>query len=127
LLRVREFLASGPAGEDYLSNLISLSVEAVFERQVPAAVVVRTRSGYTARSIARFRLPVWVFGVSTDESTCQQLQFSYGVQPMHVAEYPHDWKPLSRQLLRQHGVVGNLVALASSLSEQESQLGLVHL
>ncbi len=42
------------------ADLLSLSVEAVIAASSPAAVVVPTRSGATARAIARFRLPVWI-------------------------------------------------------------------
>ena len=53
-------------------HLIAFSVETCLEYASPAAVFVPTRSGYTARSIARFRLPVWIAAVSSQESTCQR-------------------------------------------------------
>ena len=46
-------------------HLIAIGVEACLEYVTPAAVFVPTRSGATARSIARFRLPVWTVAVST--------------------------------------------------------------
>src|SRR5512135_2265722 len=50
----------GRGGNVSLADLIAFSVETTLERISPAAVFVPTRSGYTARSIARFRLPVWI-------------------------------------------------------------------
>ena len=43
-----------------VADLFALSVETLMECSSPAAVVVPTRSGATARSIGRFRLPVWI-------------------------------------------------------------------
>ena len=47
-----------------------------------AAVVVPTGSGRMARSIARFRLPVWIAAVTPSERVARQLHFSYGVHPV---------------------------------------------
>ncbi|MCK7469955.1 MAG: hypothetical protein MZU95_03480, partial [Desulfomicrobium escambiense] len=56
-------------------ELIAASVEATIRRITPATVIVPTHSGATARSIARFRLPVWITAVSSQEKTCQDLMF----------------------------------------------------
>jgi len=79
-----------------LHNLIALAVETASRHAPPAVVIVPTRSGATARSIARFRLPMWVAAVSSLRSTCQNLQFSYGVQPVYAPEVPEDWKAFAR-------------------------------
>ncbi len=63
------------------SDLIALSVETTLDCISPAALFVPTHGGTTARSITRFRLSVWITAVSFQESTCQRLQFSYGVCP----------------------------------------------
>ena len=60
-----------------LEELIALSVETTLRHTTPAAIVVPTRSGKTARDIARFRQPVWITAVSSQERTCQHLLFSY--------------------------------------------------
>jgi len=46
----------GRGGNVSLADLISFSVKATLERISPIAVFVPTRSGYTARSIARFQV-----------------------------------------------------------------------
>ena len=84
--RLEEALKTyGRDGNITLTDLISLSVETTLETASPAAVIVPTRSGYTARMIARFKFPVWVTAVSRHERTCQGLAFSYGVFPVHRA------------------------------------------
>lgn len=112
---------------DSLANLVSLAADAIFERTEPVAAVARTEGGWCARGLARFRLPVWVFGVSRHEATCQALQFSYGVHPVKVDAYPDDWSNFSRDLLKRHGVAPGLVVLSESPSPAQSQMGLVDL
>ena len=88
-------------------HFIALSVEESLKYVCPAAVFVPTRSGATARSIALFRLPVWIVGISSDEATCQRLQFSYGVHPVHEADHPEDWRSYVRKWLRDEGLEGD--------------------
>jgi pyruvate kinase len=119
---VREILRGSDQDEDIsLQDLIAVSVEAALERVSPAAVIVPTRSGASARSIARFRLPVWITAVSSQESTCQGLQFSYGVFSVHEPEHPDDWKAFSRRWLRTHGLDGELVILTEGPSTKHPE------
>jgi pyruvate kinase len=104
-----------------LKDLIASSVEATVERVTPALVIVPTRSGATARSIARYRLPVWILGVSSLEATCQRLQLTYGVYPVHEPEHPEDWKAFAREWLREHGVQGDLVILTEGPSSRNPE------
>ncbi len=114
---VRETLkAIDRGGQISLTDLIALSVETTLERISPSAVFVPTHSGATARSIARFRPPVWITAVSSQESTCQRLQFSYGVYPMHEPDHPDDWNAYVRKWIKEHEVKGNLVILTEGPS-----------
>lgn len=99
-----------------LTDLIAASVATTVESFSPAAVIVPTRSGASARSVTRFRLPVWITAVSTHESTCRQLQFSYGVHPICVHRYPWDWKTFARDLIAEEGFAGELVILTEGPS-----------
>ncbi len=93
------------------TDLIAVAVENTVDRIIPAAVVVPTASGATARNVARFRLPVWIAGVSPSEGVCQNLQFSYGVAPVHVPERPADWNRFATGWIREHGLDGRWVVL----------------
>jgi len=104
-----------------LTDLIALNVETTVDHVSPAAVIVPTRSGATARSISRFRLPVWITAVSSQESTCQRLQFSYGVHAIHQPEHPGDWKAFAQQVLDTQGVTGNLVILTEGPSSKHPE------
>jgi len=99
-----------------LENLIAASVENTLQRITPATVIVPTHSGATARSIARFKLPVWITAVSSLEKTCQGLMFSYGVAPVHQLDHPENWSLWARNWLKDQDVSGNLVVLTEGPS-----------
>jgi pyruvate kinase len=104
-----------------LAELIASSVEAALERVTPAVVIVPTRSGATARSLSRARLPVWILGVSSHDATCQRLQFTYGVYPEHEPNHPEDWRAYARKWLRENGVQGDLVILTEGPSSKHPE------
>jgi len=97
-------------------DLIALGVFTSVDRVTPAAVIAPTRSGATARNLARFRLPVWVVGVSPDAATCQALQLTYGVFPVHQPGRPPSWNRFARDWLRSQGVEGGFALLAEGPS-----------
>jgi pyruvate kinase len=116
--------ALGDASRDCaiaLPDLIARSVGTVLDCTSAAAVFVPTHSGYTARRIARFRLPVWIVAVSSQEQTCQKLQFSYGVLAVHEPEHPETWKSYTRRWLRDNGVDGELVILTEGPSSKHPE------
>jgi pyruvate kinase len=97
-------------------HLIAFSVEASLEHVIPAAVFVPTRTGATARSIGRFRVPAWIIAVSSQEATCQNLQFSYGVYPVQEKDHPDQWKPYVKEWLQRHSIPGDIVVLTEGPS-----------
>jgi pyruvate kinase len=99
-------------------HLIGIGVEAGFEYVTPAAVFVPTKSGATARSIARFRFPVWIVAVSRHEVTCRQLQFSSGVYPVCESETPVRWNEYAKAWVKDHDLEGNIVVLVEGPSER---------
>lgn len=92
-------------------DLISLSIYSSVDALKPAAVITPTLSGSTSRRVSRFRLPVWIVAVSPTESTCQHLQFSYGVYPVREAERPKNWEQYAWDWLIRHNVIGDLALL----------------
>ena len=104
-----------------LTDLLALSVETAVETVSPAAVIVPSLTGASARSIARFRLPVWIAAVSSDEGTCQTLQFSYGVHPLHVPETVENWNLFARDWVQSHGLEGGLVILSAGPSPEDPE------
>lgn len=111
----------GRDGDITMVDLISLGVETTLERVTPAALIVPTESGHTARMISRFRLPVWITAVSRHESSCQALEFFYGVYPVHEPEIPDDWKPFARKWVKGHKIEGHIVVLTEGPSKRNPE------
>jgi pyruvate kinase len=97
-------------------DLIALSVYFTLERSSTAAIFVPTISGATARNVARFRMPAWITAVSPHESTCQKLQFSYGVYPVWEPEHPESWKAYAREFIKEHHLEGTIALLTEGPS-----------
>jgi pyruvate kinase len=120
--RVRESLKqTGNDEKVRLSELIASSVRAATDHVTPAVVIVPTHSGATARSLSRYKLPVWIVGVSSQEATCQRLQFTYGVYPEHEVDHPEDWRAYARKWIADHGVQGELVILTEGPSTKHPE------
>jgi pyruvate kinase len=99
-------------------ELIAASVEATIHRIIPATVIVPTHSGGTARSIARFRLPVWITAVSSQEKTCQDLMFSYGVFPECEHDHPDRWIDWCRRWREDMQLTGRYIVLTEGPSRK---------
>ncbi|MES9971781.1 MAG: pyruvate kinase [Candidatus Thiodiazotropha sp.] len=100
------------------TDLIAYCVQQAVAKLNPVAVVVPTHSGATARNITRYRLPAWISAFSTDEATCQALQFSYGVQPIKVENDLQDWGPFICNWLHQRGFETGLAILTQGPSRE---------
>jgi pyruvate kinase len=64
---------------------------------------------------------VWIIATSPNNSTCQQLLFSYGVYPVYTAKRPEIWAQLARNLLVERGIDQGVALLTygmGTLSEQ---------
>jgi pyruvate kinase len=113
------------------AKLIDLSVETVLEYSDPVAVFVPTHGGETARSIARFRLPSWIVAVSSQEATCQQLQFSSGVYPVLETQHPENWNTYVAEWLQARNMEGKLAVVtegpSTSHPETNNRLEIVDL
>ena len=100
------------------ARLIDLSVETILEYADPAAIFVPTHGGDTARSIAQFRLPIWIVALSSEETTCQQLQFSSGIYPVYEREHPENWNAYVSKWLSTHGIEGKLAVVTEGPSRK---------
>jgi pyruvate kinase len=99
-----------------LSEVIASSVASTLGCIKPAVIITPTRSGATARRIARFRLPVWIAAVSSQKKSCQDLLFSYGVIPVFEPDHPSIWRTWIQNWLSQQGESGDLVVLTEGPS-----------
>ena len=99
-------------------DLIAECVQQVVFAMKQPEVVVPTRSGATARNIARYRLPVWITAFSSQHATCQNLQFSRGVFPVKVDQEHEDWTPFCRAWLREQGYRSGAAVLTQGPSPE---------
>ncbi|MBP1679580.1 MAG: pyruvate kinase, partial [Bacteroidetes bacterium] len=99
-------------------HLVAVGVEASIRFASPAAVFVPTRSGATARSLALCRMPVWIVGVSSEQQTCKDLAFSYGVYPVYDPVHPDDWNAYVRNWLERHQLAGDLAVVTEGPSRR---------
>jgi pyruvate kinase len=94
-----------------LYDLAAVAAEAVMEFGKSACVVVPTGGGRTARTIARFRLPVWIAAVTPSEPIARHLHFSYGVHPVRQDGPVTDWNAFTREWVALHGLSGSMAVL----------------
>jgi pyruvate kinase len=113
---VREALKTATGLQTSVADVMALSVDRTLECIPVAAVIVPSRSGATARDIARLRPPAWIISVSAQEQVCQNLLFSHGICPVHRPELPEDWSTFTRTWLRDHHVQGDIALLVAGPS-----------
>lgn len=63
-----------------------------------AAILVTTRSGYSARAVARFRPEIPILAVTDSARVQRQLQLSWGARPIYVEGYTEPEKMVQRAL-----------------------------
>jgi len=103
--RIRRALRVRP--QENMVDALTKSVEELTRKlESVAAVFAPTASGYTARSLSRFRLPVWILAISASEKTCRALLFSHGVWPVLEQEHPDDWTELAREYACEFSLTG---------------------
>jgi pyruvate kinase len=108
-------------------HLIAVSVEASLRYLQPAAVVVPSVTGATARRLASLHLPMPVVAVCPDGQTSQDLLFSYGVVPVRERKTPASWSKYLRNWVRQHGLVGEFAILTKRPAAGHHQMEIVEL
>jgi len=119
---VREALRA-PGREETVGvkELIAHSVETAVERISAAAIFVPTHTGATARNVTRYRLPVWIIAVSSQENTCQCLQLSYGVYPQFEAVHPENWNRYIKDWVSAYELEGNMIVLIEGPSSRHPE------
>ncbi|NTW58175.1 MAG: pyruvate kinase [Nitrospirae bacterium] len=115
------FEGASLTGKLHSEHLIAIGVEACLDYETPAAIVVPTHGGAMARSISRFRFPAWTIAVSSRVETCQQLQFSSGVYPLHEPEHPERWTDYIRKWVRDSGLEGKVAILTEGPSTKHPE------
>jgi pyruvate kinase len=99
-----------------IAESVAAVVEHALETVPCAAAFVPTRTGTTARMIARFKPSVWTVALSREAHVCQGLLFSFGVVPVLLHDEPADWREFARDWLRAQRLEGNVAMLVAGPS-----------
>jgi pyruvate kinase len=67
-----------------ISNTISKAVQRICQTMPITKIITLTRSGYTARMIARFKISQPIIAVTPDENVKKQLELVFGVYPATI-------------------------------------------
>jgi len=66
-----------------ISDTVSRSIQRICQSMPMDKIVTLTRSGYTAKMIARFKVPEPIIAVTPSPMVKKQLELAYGVIPVH--------------------------------------------
>lgn len=105
--------SAAPAGT---ADAISLLVEHALRTVPCAAVVVPTRTGTTARMIARHHPSAWIAALCPQPDVAQGLCFSRGVHPVDMPADPDDWTTWILNWLRDEDIGGRVAMLVTGPS-----------
>ncbi|MEJ2270881.1 MAG: pyruvate kinase, partial [Candidatus Bathyarchaeota archaeon] len=67
-----------------ISDTVSKSIQRICKNMPLNKIVTLTRSGYTAKMIARFKIPQPIIAVTSNPITKRQLEIVYGVIPVYI-------------------------------------------
>jgi pyruvate kinase len=67
-----------------ISETVSRSIDVIASSMPLDKIVTLTRSGYTARMIARFRPKQPIIAVASDQMVKRQLELTFGVTPVYA-------------------------------------------
>jgi pyruvate kinase len=119
LAELRARLGQGPPKT--AADAITSVVETALDTVPCVAVFVPTLSGRTARMISRLNRPLWIVALGRDPTVCQELAFSYGVEPVQLVEDPKNWRDFARAWLREHQIPGTIALLVAGPSTQNPE------
>jgi pyruvate kinase len=120
LLETHNLVPSHDA-EDAITNAMTSAAHRAASATKANAIICLSRTGFTVRSIARFRPRAKILGFTTEERTCRQLTMSWGTLPFHLdgTDHPDQLVPAAIEHALEVGEVqpGDLVAVLFGTGE----------
>lgn len=96
-----------------ISDTVSRSIQRICQNMPLDKIVTLTRSGYTAKLIARFKVPQPIIAVTSERIVKKQLELVYGVYPVH-----HDYRQEKDRIL----AVANKLHSMNLLDDEDTVL-----
>ena len=122
-LQVAELRMAGPDDDDatMITDAITIAAAQAAESVHVRAILCLSESGFTVRSMARFRPSAQILGCSTNERTVRQLASSWGVVPMLLDTENPDYVERVRVAVnhaKREGYLapGDLIGVAAGIS-----------
>lgn len=107
--------AMQPSVDDTVTNSMTDAAWRAAQESGASAIICITNTGFTVRSIARFRPQAKILGFSTDDQTLRQLTLSWGATPVKLDVDYHSEGIINRvvEQAREAGEIrrGDLVAV----------------
>lgn len=103
------------------ADAITSVVETALDIVPSVAIFVPTRSGRTARMISRLNRSLWIVAISHDPKVCQELAFSYGVEPVQLVEEPKNWREFAQNWLHEHQLADSIALLVAGPSPRNPE------
>ena len=105
-----------------ITDALTIAAAQAAEAMNLKALICVSESGFTVRSMARFRPGTTILGFSSNEKTVRQLASSWGVTPCLLEGAPSDYLVRVRVALNLskrggHVAAGDLVAVVAGISE----------
>ena len=115
-ISVRRELAELPPAPLCDADRMTAVMERALETVPCDLVLVPTRSGATARLVARLKPSRWLIAPSPDHAVCQGLAFSYGVHAVENANEDSDWRDFIERWPRANHVTAQRALLIAGPS-----------
>jgi pyruvate kinase len=119
LAELRSRLQQGPPTT--AADAITSVVETALDTVPCVAVFAPTRSARTARMISRLLRSLWIIALGRDPAICQELVFSYGVEPVQMVEDPKNWRDFAKTWLQEHEISGAIALLVAGPSTRNPE------
>lgn len=117
--------AEAQSGDDAVTMAMSMAAWRAAAETTADAIICISRSGFTVRSIARFRPEAKILGFSYDDRAVHQLTMSWGATPYLLDETatPSNAVPIAIEQALQLGEIrrGDLVAILSGSPDYPGQ------
>lgn len=114
-----------PTADDTVTNGMTNAAWRAAQETGAAAILCITRTGFTVRSIARFRPRAKILAFTSDDRTLHQLNLSWGATPFLLEDAPDSATRVTQALeqARHAGEIrqGDLVAVLSQSSDYPGQ------
>lgn len=119
------------AGDDKVTDAMTAAAWRAASDMGAAAIICISDSGFTVRSIARFRPTMPIIAFSPNERTARQLSLSWGTTPLAGASPTHSLEMMDELVVqaRDQGLVrsGDIVAVLAGAGQRARATDLLHL